>query len=282
MSISERVEDLNDDLDTMHNQRNDAWQQSIGKQYKKKRGAEVHPDPKEHTPQPRDVFEVDNMDDLLEFNKMPTAVPNFIQEENLNVKYLDLSTSLTEGLSGRESPTDPRAPAAKMAMQRADAGIGIGDYVEALRPGFNKVGEQILWLEYQYGPDEYKNSAGQVLFTKQDINPENLHMKVYAVDESVNQAATQEESLFILQTVGAVPIIAQNPNSQRELVDNVLTAYGKTVEEKNRINPTEEQIQEQQARAIVDAMRMKEEEDAAKQDEMIDNMATKMGEADEQ
>lgn len=61
----------------------------------------------------------------------------------------DDSTGTSALQSGRESPTDPNAPAAKTAMLLQQVEPNIKEYMRSLEPGFRQVGRWLIWLYYQ-------------------------------------------------------------------------------------------------------------------------------------
>ena len=64
-------------------------------------------------------------------------------------KQDDDRTGISSLATGKESPTDPTAPAAKTAMLLQQSGINVSDYINCLLPSFNRIGEIILQMTYQ-------------------------------------------------------------------------------------------------------------------------------------
>jgi len=250
-NIAKQLKPINDNIDTMNRQRNDAWTQVIDKQYKRKRGAIITPDPFEHRPRPGDVFEMENVnEDLVEFNKLPIGVPNFIQEEQLNLRYADMVSGFTEGMSGSESSYDPNAPAAKTEALLREANKIINKYVKNLRIGLNKYIKLYLWLAYQYGPEEYfgVNEKGEkvVIYTKEDINPRNIkNIRVNCIDAGLNAEVKKQESLIFLQTGMSIPLVASRPQAQRELAENYFVSWGYDPKKLKIIVPTEQEMKQE-------------------------------------
>lgn len=61
----------------------------------------------------------------------------------------DEQTLTTAGQSGRESPTDPRAPATKTALLLQQVEPNTKEYVRSMESGFRIMGKWLLWLYYQ-------------------------------------------------------------------------------------------------------------------------------------
>lgn len=86
---------------------------------------------------------------------------DFLDKPNTNVtsalintllflnKYDDDRTGISSLASGKETPQDPRAPAAKVALLLKQTGINIEDYISCWAPSFNKVAEIVLRMTYQ-------------------------------------------------------------------------------------------------------------------------------------
>lgn len=81
---------------------------------------------------------------------------NSQDEENIIVRYIELRTGTTQGLSGRENPSDPRAPMGKYLAQLNQANMRVDDFIDEFRKGFSALGELNCSLYYQYGPDSVK------------------------------------------------------------------------------------------------------------------------------
>src|SRR4030042_58223 len=77
----------------------------------------------------------------------------------------DEATGVTSGMSGKESPLDPHAPAAKTVALLKWAGIDIEEYILSLSPSFNIIGECILQIYYQMSQDgvEYSIKPDRVV-----------------------------------------------------------------------------------------------------------------------
>jgi hypothetical protein len=81
---------------------------------------------------------------------------NSQDEENIIVRYIELRTGTTQGLSGRENPSDPKAPMGKYLAQLNQANMRVDDFIDEFRKGFSALGELNCSLYYQYGPDSVK------------------------------------------------------------------------------------------------------------------------------
>ena len=64
-------------------------------------------------------------------------------------RQADWETQTTNLQSGRESPNDPTAPAAKTAMLLQQVEPNTKEYLRSLESGFRQLGQWVLWLYYQ-------------------------------------------------------------------------------------------------------------------------------------
>lgn len=64
-------------------------------------------------------------------------------------RQADEETQTTSLQSGRESPTDPSAPAAKTIALLQQVEPNTKEYLRSLEPGFRQLGTWVLWLLYQ-------------------------------------------------------------------------------------------------------------------------------------
>lgn len=72
----------------------------------------------------------------------------------------DKVTGINEGMSGKENPSDPRAPAAKTQMLLQMSGVNIKDFIRTYVPSFNILVGNILQLYYQMSQSGRKFKVG--------------------------------------------------------------------------------------------------------------------------
>ena len=72
-----------------------------------------------------------------------------VQGFELLRRQSDEQTGTTSLQSGRESPTDPSAPAAKTALLLQQVEPQLKEYFRSMAPGFRSAGQWLLWLYYQ-------------------------------------------------------------------------------------------------------------------------------------
>lgn len=229
MGIIELLEHLVIQLNNIYNQENDGWNQVLSKTFLMKYGVEVVPEMVG-----REGIELGTVYQIGEgVDDVRKAIMHLFQDiQGLQfmpqrvaqiLKFIDDITVSDQLLTGKESPTDPKAPMGKTIALLRMAASKIAGYIRHSRPGLNSIGEGILWLEYQFGPDEYTEtiSGEDITFTKDDIFPDNIDIEISVSDSRLNQAilkAMAQEALGVV-----APFIEHNPPGVQELLDNYLT-----------------------------------------------------------
>jgi len=94
----------------------------------------------------------ETVDFLQKYMKPPDIGGTMALLQYLNQED-DNSTGVSAGISGREAPLDPSAPAAKTLALLKMSGIDIEAYIISISPSFNTDGEMLLQLYYQIAQD---------------------------------------------------------------------------------------------------------------------------------
>jgi len=152
-------------------------------------------------------------------------------------KLDDDRTGVSQGLSGRESPTDPNAPAAKTAMLLRQSGINIEEYIKCLLPSFNKIGEILLQQTYQMSSSGRRYISKRInAVTGGKGNPYSEITRDEMILETMIQSRAsgfafdkvleKQENLVMYQLLRNEPIIARNPKAVHELVRTMLKSGG--------------------------------------------------------
>ncbi len=180
-------------------------------------------------------------------------------------KLDDDRTGISAGLSGKESPTDPNAPAAKTAMLLRQSGINIGDYIACLLPSFNKIAEIILQLTYQMSHDgkPFRNNKiaqkvvggdpFETISRAEMIAKTNIQSRASSFDfDKINE---KRENLALYQAMRGDPILTQNPEGVYTLAKTLVKSWSPMW--KNKIDmllPTPEQFQANQFKVAFQAL----------------------------
>lgn len=91
-------------------------------------------------------------DNPNEVDPMPMSTGHLgAQIEGMEIirRNADEGTGTTSLQSGRESPTDPSAPAAKTAMLLQQVEPNTKEYIRSLEPAFRQIGRWLIWMYYQ-------------------------------------------------------------------------------------------------------------------------------------
>lgn len=203
----------------------------------------------------------------------------FLDKKNTNVgqksmevmlflnKLDDDRTGISSLASGKESPIDPRAPAAKTAMLLKQSGISIEDYIGCMLPSFNLVGEIVLKLTYQMsqGGRQYRQKQRAGMVTGSDIFSEltrdmmiaktNIQSMAYAFNfDKVNE---KQENLAYYQIMRSEGIVMQNPDAIYKMA-KVLTKSWSPMWKNivDQILPSPEQFEQMKMKLTMQALVM--------------------------
>lgn len=215
---------------------------------------------------PRTSLSVSNEIDFLEKPNKGVAV------QLMNVlfflgKYDDDSTGVSSLATGKESPTDPTAPAAKTAMLLKQSGINIGEYINVLAPSFNIVGEIILQLTYQMSNSGRKfrqrqranvvvgNSPFGEITRDQMIAKTNIQSRAASFDfDKINE---KREMLAFWQVARTDPIFARNPEGLYSLARTLTKSWSPLLKNKiDQILPNPQEFKQQQFMIAVQALQV--------------------------
>jgi len=145
-------------------------------------------------------------------------------------------TGVTDLMTGRESASDPRAPATKTIALLNQSGINIKDYIRIYLPSFNLFIEKLFALYYQMSKEgrkfkvqsHSKDVTGSNVFD--DISRDQLLARTtvqaraaaFAFDK-INEANTD---MGAYQIVSENPYLLTQPKVQFEALRTLLTAKG--------------------------------------------------------
>ena len=146
-------------------------------------------------------------------------------------------TGVTDLMTGRESQTDPRAPASKTIALLNQSGINIKDYIRIYLPSFNLFIEKLFALYYQMSKEGKKfrvNAKGKEVTGSDglfnDISRDQLiarttvqaRASAFAFDK-VNEAQADMNAYGMVSTN---PYLMTQPELQFEALRTVLSAKG--------------------------------------------------------
>ena len=158
------------------------------------------------------------------------------EEANLD-RMSDNLIGASELRSGRETPSDPRAPAAKTALLLEQSGHRLDDFVFGFILRENKILDMAKKLYYQFGPEKIQfnvEEEGQI--SPEEIqsswfNSENIHLQlsVTSLMDNPDFLAQKWEEFFL--KYGPEPLLGAIPEVRhtmlKQIIDNKPEAQGK-------------------------------------------------------
>ncbi len=191
---------------------------------------------------PLSVLETKNIDDLR-FEKMTTPAFDTPGLIGLGQRFFDMASGVSALTSGRETPLDPNAPAAKVSMLLQESNLKIEDFITEIQEGNSIVTEQIEKLYFEFSPDEITYFSGG----KKVLRKEILSKKVRYVPHGLNISFSPEmEYNKILQFIKILaeyfPEVLADEETKFILQSELLNAVGGSLEKNKKkiIKPYDE------------------------------------------
>lgn len=182
-------------------------------------------------------------------------------------KLDDDNTGISSLASGKESPTDPRAPAAKTALLMKQTGINIEDYINCLLPSFSRLGEIVLQLIYQFSREDRKFRVRRkaqevtgddpfgVITRDQMVARTNIQSRAggFAFDK-VNE---KRENLALVQILREEPALARRPEAVWNLYRTLIKSWSPMWKNKvDEIWPSPEEFRNEQLQIGMQALQI--------------------------
>lgn len=231
-SIPDQLIDINEEVDTQHNQRIDSRTITTVPSFLKLEGADFDPSRKDQRFYPGVTFKVANFNVVKQFDIKQTDLGTSLQEEQNLFLVADTRTGASQLRSGREVARDPRAPAKKVAMMLQQSTQRIDDHLRELKYGTEELGYQMLELYYQYSPEtipypkfNQETQAyvmGQVKRAK--LRARNMFLQVSRTSVMDNPTQLIQRYMTMYSLLSKEPLVGNNLLRRRELVYRLLTA----------------------------------------------------------
>jgi hypothetical protein len=250
-SVPEMTEDMNEEVDTSHQQRIDSRTIMIVPSFKKLEGANFDPTRPDQKFFPGVTFQVRSMTEVQTFDIKQTDLQGTMQEEANLFAIAEQRTRATMLSGGRESQRDPRAPAKKVALLLSQSNRGVDDYIKELRPSFNEVALQTLELYYQYSPETIvfpiQNPETQQWVMKEiarnKLRSSNMSIDVAHTSVVDNPDNAAQRALIEYQILSKEPLIGNNMMRRYSLVRNLAIALRRR--DVNKLAPPLKQMLEE-------------------------------------
>lgn len=249
ISLIEDIADLSLEIDILHRMRINSRTITHVPAFKAKASAKDKFDPSRPAFrfQPGVTFWLNDVKDVEQFDIKPVDLSGSIDEENYLMQIVNLVTGSDSGLSGASNPIDPRAPARKQQEMLRQSSNRIDDYVEALLGPFAQIGQFMLDLYYQYGPDRVKyyveDENGAMIQKEIDramlYNP-NVMFQVNGTSVFMNPELEFNRIQEVMQTLSQHPLTAQDPDVQRNILERYL--YSSRIADTKNLLPAEHKV----------------------------------------
>jgi hypothetical protein len=247
-SIYDQLGDINEEVDTQHNQRIDSRTISTVPCFIKVDNFEFDPTRRTQRFYPGVTFKVSNFNQFKQLEIKQTDLGQSLQEEQNLLYIAEVRTGASGLRSGREGTKDPRASGKKIQLQLQQSDIRVDDHMRELRIGTAEVGLQILELYYQYAPeiityfkqDQDTQKFVRMQIARQKLRGRDLYLEVARTSVNDNPDQLFQRQLTLYQLLSNEPMIGANMLRRRELIVRVLTA----MRERNiyKLMPTVEQL----------------------------------------
>jgi len=148
------------------------------------------------------------------------------QEESILKSEADNLLGASELRSGRETPNDPRAPAAKVGLLLQQSAVRLDDFIAGFIRKENEALDMCKKLYYQYGPDMIKFSAEQnsrpveVDIERSKFNLEKIHLQlaITSLVDNPDYLRQKWEEFYVKYSaepmLGAIPEVRHKVLSQ--------------------------------------------------------------------
>lgn len=290
-SIPQKTRDMNDEIDTQHNQRINARTIAAVPSFKAQLNAKKELDPmlRQNKWRPGGIFWLTDFQTFDQFKVQPVDQGESLEEEANDFKILDLylgsSVSL---LSGGAAPGDPNAPGNKTAIMIQQSNLRMDDPLAELRDGVSELGDICLSHLYQFGPPflEYQAkieaATGQQVKESRSLHKKflrrGIHLQMRGVTVTQNPDAEMQKKFQLYMQLMQEPTFAQNPDSRLAVLRDALRAGRE--DGRDRYLPTPQQLQQQQVQMQMQAQLQLEQQKAmAAKQAQDDAVKAKLGAA---
>lgn len=185
-----------------------------------------------------DMFS-DDVNKGIGFVQYPQMNLQDFQVMNSQLQKQDGDVTGVSGLmSGRESPTDPHAPASKTVALLNQSSINIKDYIRQYLPSFNSLCSSLLQLYYQMSQEGRKYKVGSLsqkvtgLDSFASISRSDMiaktNIQARAAAFAFDKGMEKQENMAAFQLFGATPVAATQPEAYYKALKVLLKSWSPT------------------------------------------------------
>lgn len=281
-SIPKELEDLNEEVDALHNQRVNSRKIAEVPSFKGKKGAQSDFDPnaEENLWRPGVIFWLQDPDSFEQFKVQPVDLNSSMAEEKNDIQISSLNVGVEPFLfSGNPTQLNPDAPGNKTYLLIQQSNLRMDDPISELREGVEQVGEICLSMEYQFGDPLISYVAGadgnmqpQTRTFSKRVLRKGLKMRMHGVTVALNPEAEFQKWINYAMTLAQFPMVGNRIQSLWELLRNALRSG--RVPGREKILPPLEQLQMEQQQMMQQQNQQADAEQAVR-DEQIKAAASK-------
>jgi len=211
---------------------------------------------------PGRMFRFSSVQDFDKFQQIQMSQPQLysIQIAKSWENMAELAVGISYYHSGQESPTDPRAPAAKTMALVQEGNTRIDNYIKSIKQCWEKILNYTYDLIYENAGEEITYTAivnGQKenkVFKRRDLRTGkiNFYFRGTSVTENRNLEKFQDRELYGL--IAQHPLVANNPKINIEALKTFLASQGDKWSDLQAVLPKLEEMQQQQQQMVNQAV----------------------------
>lgn len=227
--------DINEEVDTQHNQRIDSRTITTVPSFKRKSNATFDPTREDQKFYPGVTFKVTSMDEVQQFEIKQTDISTSMQEESWLFQIAEYRTGGSVMGSGSVAARDPRAPFKKVAALLQKASQRIDPYIRELKPSIVEIAQQTLELYYQFSPEtigypQYDEETQRWLIAeirRSQLRQRNMTIDIARSTIEDNPDAIAQRRLVEYNILKDNPIIGSNLRRLHSITRELVTALRK-------------------------------------------------------
>lgn len=276
-SVVGENEDMNEEVDALHNQRINSRKIAEVPSFKGKKDAasDFDPNAEQNLWRPGVIFWLTDPGSFEQFKVQPVDLNSSMAEEANDLKITSLMTGVEPFLfSGNPTEQNPDAPGNKTALLIQQSNLRMDDTISELIDGVEQVGNICLSMEYQFGDpivryvlDQGTGAPVTKTFSKRILR-RGWKMKMSGVTVAMNPEAEFQKWINYATVLTQFPMIGANAQSVWELLKNALR--NGRIPNMGKILPPLEQVLLQQQQMMAAQAGVSAEQDALAQ-EKIEN-----------
>lgn len=225
--INDMLFDINEEIDTQHNQRIDARTITLVPSFMKKSTSLVNLARSDQFFYPGVCFTVQSMDEFKQMEIRQTDMGQSLQEESNLMQVAELLTGWTAARGGQANPKDPRASGKKTQALIGQSNQRIDAYLKTMKPALDEIGSQTLELFYQFSPDHVsypKFDSDTRKWIERDIQRKMLRSRARSIEVSHasvmdNPDITAQRALVKYQVWSKNQLVNQEELTRRTMLD---------------------------------------------------------------